>query len=287
MKNKLHVGGVPEHFNAPWHWSLEQGLFQAEGLDLHFQEYPTGTGAMCQDLRSGKLDVAVVLTEGIVADILKEGGTRIIAAYVDSPLVWGIHTAQSSPVSAPTDLRGQCVAISRFGSGSHLMSLLFARDQGWKPGELQFAVAGDIDGLQQAVQGKAAAFLWEKFTTKPRVDAGYLRRIGEYPTPWPCFMIAAREQVIQEQPEALQRMLKALQTGCQRFSSQPDQAMAYIARRYHLQPQDVQAWWQGVRWSANGAVPLPALQAAMDALYSTGAVPTQTAPESLMQPLAS
>jgi sulfonate transport system substrate-binding protein len=42
----LRVGGVPEHFNLPWHLALEQGLFAKRGLDLTWIDVPNGTGAM-------------------------------------------------------------------------------------------------------------------------------------------------------------------------------------------------------------------------------------------------
>ncbi len=66
----------PEHFNLPWHLAIQQGLFGKEGLNIHWREYPGGTGAMIRDLRSGDLDAAVLLTEGIVAGICK-GNLRV------------------------------------------------------------------------------------------------------------------------------------------------------------------------------------------------------------------
>jgi len=78
----LKIGGVPEHFNLPWHQAIEQGLFRNEGLEINWQDYPGGTGAMAKDLRSGDLDVAVLLTEGIVADIVKGNPSKIISVYV-------------------------------------------------------------------------------------------------------------------------------------------------------------------------------------------------------------
>ena len=36
--------------------------------------------------------------------------------------------------------------------------------------------------------------MWEKFTTKPLVDTNTFRHIGDCPSPWPCFVIAVREE---------------------------------------------------------------------------------------------
>ncbi len=54
----LSVGGVPEHFNLPWHLATENGSFEREGLRIQWRDYPDGTGAMVRDLRSNVLDVA-------------------------------------------------------------------------------------------------------------------------------------------------------------------------------------------------------------------------------------
>ena len=63
----LRVGGVPEHFNAPWHTAAKAGLFAERGIDVRWTDFPGGTGAMAKALRDGELDVAILLTEGIVA----------------------------------------------------------------------------------------------------------------------------------------------------------------------------------------------------------------------------
>jgi hypothetical protein len=54
---------------------------------------PEGTGKMCQMLRDGETDIAVILTEGIVKDITAGNPSKIVQVYVDSPLIWGIHVA--------------------------------------------------------------------------------------------------------------------------------------------------------------------------------------------------
>ncbi len=76
MKKTVRVGGVPEHFNLAWHLANENGLFLREGIDIQWQDIPGGTGAMCSALRKGELDIAITLTEGIVADIRKTSTNR-------------------------------------------------------------------------------------------------------------------------------------------------------------------------------------------------------------------
>ena len=67
---KIKIAGVPEHFNLPWHLCLESGAFAKESIDLQWTNVPEGTGKLCPMLRSGETDMAVILTEGIVKDIV-------------------------------------------------------------------------------------------------------------------------------------------------------------------------------------------------------------------------
>ena len=92
----LRVGGVPEHFNTPWHTAIAAGRFDQLGLQIEWQDYPGGTGAMASDLRRGELDLAVLLTEGIVTELHHHSHSKILATYVRTPLTWGVHVHHSS-----------------------------------------------------------------------------------------------------------------------------------------------------------------------------------------------
>lgn len=48
----LRVGGVPEHFNYPWHLAQERGLFLKHGVIVHWVEQKEGTGQMIKSVRS-------------------------------------------------------------------------------------------------------------------------------------------------------------------------------------------------------------------------------------------
>jgi ABC-type nitrate/sulfonate/bicarbonate transport system substrate-binding protein len=52
--------------------------------------------------------------------------------------------------------------------------------------------------------------MWERFMTKPLVDKGIFRRIGDCPTPWPCFVIAVRDEILEKYPEAIKSILNTI-----------------------------------------------------------------------------
>jgi sulfonate transport system substrate-binding protein len=244
----IKVGGVPEHFNMPWYYALEKGIFEKQGLDVKWKDYSGGTGAMNAALREETLDVAVILTEGSVADILKGNKSKLVQWYVKSPLIWGIHTSAKSTIKTIEQIEGKRYAISRFGSGSHLMAYVDAYQRRFTIEENQFVVVNNLDGAVRALQnGEADVFMWEKFMTKPFVDNGIFKRIGECPTPWPSFVIAVREKVLVENEKEIFKLLEVIKDVCKQFYALYD-AVDLIAEKFTLQKEDVALWMQSIRW---------------------------------------
>ena len=245
----IKIAGVPEHFNLPWHLCIENGEFEEAGIDLQWADVPEGTGKMCQMLRDGNTDMAVILTEGMVKDILNGNDSSIVQVYVQSPLIWGIHVDGKSTVQSLAELEKGTIAISRFGSGSHLMAIVNAQNQGWNIEKLKFEVVNTIDGAVEALAiKKADYFMWERFMTKPLVDKGIFKRIADCPTPWPCFVIAVRNEVLDKYPNTIRLILEIINATSEEFKYIPSIDRT-LASRYHLKLEDIQEWLSLTQWS--------------------------------------
>ncbi len=246
----VKIGGVPEHFNLAWYLTLKNGEYKAEDINLRWSDYPGGTGAMNEALRNGEIDMAVILTEGIVKDIAEGNPSKIVQIFVETPLIWGIHVADGSRFKSVEDLKGKRCAISRYGSGSHLMAYINAENHGWDlDTDLQFEVVQDIDGAVKALSnGDADYFMWEKFMTKPIVDSGVFRRIDNCPTPWPCFVIAVRNEFLEANKTVVKNILEVINNTTIDFKDIPS-IERMIANRYELQLEDVQEWLTLTEWS--------------------------------------
>ena len=245
----IKIAGVPEHFNLPWQLSIEKGEFIANEIDLQWTDVPEGTGKLCQMLRNGETDIAVILTEGIIKDIIAGNQSKIVQIYVETPLIWGIHVAANSKFKTLSDLENTKVAISRLGSGSQLMSYVNANNQGWKTENLQFEIINTIDGAVEALtKGTADYFMWERFMTKPLVDSGVFRRIGDCPTPWPCFVIAVRNEILEKYPEIVTEILEIINSKTSNFKEIPN-INSILANKYHQKLEDIQEWLSLTKWS--------------------------------------
>ena len=278
-RHTWRVGGVPEHFNMPWHLAQENDYFTEQHLAVVWQDYPGGTGAMMQDLREGNLDVAVALTEGVVAEIVNTGSCRIVQYFVTSPLRWGIHVAASSTYQQVKDLRETTFAISRRGSGSHLMTYVLAQQHGWAADQLAFETVGNLDGARRALaSGTADGFLWEQSMTQPWVTRGEFRRLGVLLTPWPCFVVAVRPSLVES--DGLRRLLTVLHRATKQLVATPE-ASELIAQRYQLPVSEVQAWWKTTRWATDQRVERAVLVRVLNTLRSLAIIAETPDPETL------
>ena len=249
--NKIKIAGVPEHFNLPWHLCLNNKEFETQNIDLEWTDVPEGTGKMCQMLRDGETDIAVILSEGIVKDIVGGNPSKIVQIYVDSPLIWGIHVGAQSKFQTLSDLENTKAAISRLGSGSQLMAYVNADNQNWKTDNLQFEIVNTIDGAVTALtEGTADYFMWERFMTKPLVDNGTFRKIADCPTPWPCFVIAVRNEILETEAETIKTILHIINNKTAAFKSIPN-IDETLAQKYHQKVEDIQEWLSLTEWSQN------------------------------------
>lgn len=246
----INIGGVPEHFNLAWYLGLKNAEYKNSGINLRWKDYFGGTGAMCKGLRDGDIDMAVILTEGIIKDIIAGNKSKIVQVFVESPLIWGIHVSHDSNYKTIKDIKGTKAAISRYGSGSHLMAYINAQNNGWDLKEdLDFEVIKNLDGAVKGLtEGKADYFMWEKFTTKPIVDNSTFRRIGNCPSPWPCFVIAVREDFLKTNKEDVKTILNIVNATTSEFKDIPS-IDRMIANRYEQEIEDVQEWLSLTEWS--------------------------------------
>jgi len=180
MKNKttVRVGGVPEHFNLPWRLAIDANQLAHLDIDISWQDFPGGTGSMVKALLADEVDIAMLLTEGALKGLQNNDSYEILSFYTQTPLLWGVHVPAESNLRSIEQLENVPFAISRFGSGSHLMARVFAKQQGWDLDTLEFQVVGGIEGARKHFKlGNECIFLWEKYMTKPLVDQGEFRRV--------------------------------------------------------------------------------------------------------------
>ncbi len=237
----LRLGGVPEHFNLPWHLAIESA--ELADLDLTWEDQFGGTGEMLEKLADGSLDVVSILTEGTVKAIDAGLAVTMVQIYVSSPLQWGVFVPAQSTYRDESELSEARVAISRYNSGSHLMAYVHAERLGWKINPDRFVVVGGLDGAAEALSGgQADLFLWEQFMTRPLVRNGTFRQLAVQPTPWPSFVIAARNEVLTGRTTELGRVVDQVMLYAADYVNRPDR-IELVTSRYGIDAEAAQQWF--------------------------------------------
>jgi sulfonate transport system substrate-binding protein len=114
---------------------------------------------------------------------------------------------------------------------------------------LKFKVIDNLQGGIDALKnGTADYFMWERFTTKPLVDNGTFRRIGTCPTPWPCFVIAVRNEILKKHYKEVKKVLDIINQQTKDFKNIKN-IDKILAKRYEQKLEDIQKWLKITEWN--------------------------------------
>jgi len=129
------------------------------------------------------------------------------------------------------------------------MSYVYAEKFGWKLTEDDFVIVDNLQGAVDSLRkGETHYFLWEKFTTKPRVDSGELSMIDECPTPWPCFVIVVKNDVYAKYSMEIDEMIKRIKAKAE-VLYHDDDLISNVSKEFGLLQEDVIQWHHNLRWN--------------------------------------
>jgi sulfonate transport system substrate-binding protein len=250
-------------------------VFAAQLLDLTWQDYKGGTGELVKALLETKIDIGILLTEGAVKAAVEKGSFKIVQVYVNSPLHWGIYLGENSKIEKLNEITKPRFCISRFGSGSHLMAYLLAKKECWTTDSLEFVEVGNFAGaMEELNQNPDSLFLWERFMTKPFVDRGELKKIGEIPTPWASFSIVVRDEILESHEAEIALFIKSLSDYTYKFKQNTLESIDYISSYFDFSVSDMKKWIIDTDWNYVLDRPQPKLKKAFDFLAEMNLIPS-------------
>lgn len=269
----IRVGGVHEPFNLPWIRAFDLDAYADLGLEVTFEEFAGGTGALVEALERGTIDLATLLTEGAVTACGNGSPVQIHSQFTRSPLNWGVHVGAGAATTEVDELGDARFAVSRHGSGSELMAHVLADRYGWTLAEDQIVVVGGVDGAVAALPaGRADVFLWEKHVTAPLVAQGVFRRIGELQTPWPAFVTATRPGLLQADRPLVDDVVTVVLDQAAALVADRAAATSVITRRYGMSPDDTRAWFDTIEWPSSIAIDRAMLGTVMLTMHGLGRI---------------
>jgi len=268
----IQIGGVPEHFFYPWKKWLKESHRSKMDFNWVWTDYPGGSGAMLQALEAREIDFAFLLTESAAFAQSAHLPIQPLSIFVKSPLQWGIFTGSHNPLESVPPVDKRTYAISRFGSGSHLMAMVDAYNRNEKIEENQWRVIQNLAGAENALKNlEADLYFWEKWTTKPLVDRGVFKMVDVCPSPWPSFVLVARSGVVNDETRmnAVKQAFSEVLALAHKLKSDPDGSKE-ISESYGLAHSDAFDWLNQVEWVDSWNNPEADIKKASDFLKKMG-----------------
>ncbi|KAI8318541.1 hypothetical protein GQ54DRAFT_266789, partial [Martensiomyces pterosporus] len=278
----LQCAVVPEHFSAPLFHAVENGLFEENEIELvickrKYIRSPPSVEIMVKKLVAGELDIAICVTEGLVAGIgnNRDANLRLFGTYVSSPLPWAASVANDARFATLDDLAfGATFGISRKGSGSEVMARYAASEYEWAS-QPTFEVLGDVHGLVAGVQqGKADVFLWERTTMQRHYANEEVRYLGTVRPPWPAFSFGATAEFIAGNGETITGLLRKIGEAESRFmaESNSEQRIEFVCQKFGYAKSDAEQWAAYVQFNETGSVDEKKIQAVVKTLSRAGVI---------------
>jgi NitT/TauT family transport system substrate-binding protein len=201
------------------------GLWRKHGLDVKVIYLSSGT-LMAQTLSSGDIGMSGFDTPAMLNLALAGVNLKIIAVPINR--LEPFFVVRNS-IRTPADLKGKKITISRFGSGSDIITRVVLRY--WKldpETDVSFYQSGNTPiRLAALIAGHMDAALVSSTAVGKIVATGCCRvlaDLSELPLEYANYGVVASGALLRNQREDIRRFLQALIEGIYLFKSKPDLA---------------------------------------------------------------
>lgn len=205
------------------------GLWRKHGLDVRVVYLSSGT-LMAQTLSSGDIGIAGFDTPAMLNLALAGNSLKVIAVPINRLEPFFVVR---SNIKTPADLKGKKITISRFGSGSDIMTRVALRywkidpdkdvsffQSGNTPTRTAALIAGHMDGALVSSTGVAKIVA----TGCCRV----LQDLSELPLDFANYGVVVSGGLLKTQRDNVKKFLQALIEGIYTFKNRPDVARAVL-----------------------------------------------------------
>lgn len=247
------------------------GLWQKHGVDVRPIYLTSGT-LMAQTLSSGDIsfagfDVTAMLNLGVAG--LRD--LRVIAVMINRLEPFFVVR---KTVKSPSDLKGKKVTISRFGSGSDIITRFVLRY--WKldpEKDVSFFQSGNTPTrIAALVAGHMDAALVSSTQVQRVLETGCCRvlaDLSELPVDYANYGVVVAGAVLKNQRDEARRFLEALTEGIYQFKTRREAAVA-VLKESNPDPQVVGPLYERLA-KAMREYPLPeagGIQTVLDSLLN-------------------
>ncbi|MES2121639.1 MAG: ABC transporter substrate-binding protein [Chlamydiota bacterium] len=241
----LSVGLNPWIGTGLFYVAKEKGLFSAENINVNLVQYDEG-GTGKQLLSSGKIDMLATTPETVIVCSDAGVSVKVVGILDSSRGADGIVATKD--ITTISDLKGKTVAFE-VGSSSHLLLSFFLKQQGLTTKDLVVENLSAADAGAAFVEGKVdAAVTWEPWLSKAtQRPGGHILVDSKSLEIFPDFYIF-RAAVVEQKPNAIRSMLRALFAARKFTIENPDEALQIMAKNLGITPAEAATEVKTLEW---------------------------------------
>jgi ABC-type nitrate/sulfonate/bicarbonate transport system substrate-binding protein len=229
--DKIKFPYSPISWNSlPWWMAKDAGHFERNGLDVDLF-YEGASSAIVQAMLAGEANFAGLAGPSIVSNVLGGGDVIQIAAVVKT---FTVPMYAQASIKEIAQLKGQKVAVSRFGSISHIAALNIFQKAG-VTGATIIQSGGTPESAAALMSGAVAAAMVPPPQSLMLRDKGFRELVGvkqfrEWNIPVVENGVAARRSFIDKNPNVAKRFVRAAFEGIRTIYVDKEQTLKVLAK---------------------------------------------------------
>jgi NitT/TauT family transport system substrate-binding protein len=214
---------------GPMYYATQKGLFKKFGLDVT-PTYVQGGSTLTQAVVGGSVDIAQNgYTPAISAAI--QGADIVLIGGISNKLPFQLVTKAS--VTGAEQLKGQAIAISRYGSSTDTAAEFAVKHLGLTRNDVKILQLGSpTNRIAALTSGQIAGTMEQYPDTGELVQKGYHVLVDVTPIAgdYPNTAYVTSRAYLKSNPEAVKKFMMAMATAIHDYKTHPDEAMALTAK---------------------------------------------------------
>jgi NitT/TauT family transport system substrate-binding protein len=269
---------VDDSSYAPLYLAVDKGLFKAEGLDVKLVAFQSGSD-LGKAVIGGSVEIANSAMSEMVAGIQQR---QPLKAFWGGMNMLSFSWWARPPIKSVEQAKGKKWGVTRVGSSTDFLTrYLLTKDGLDAEKDAKIVGVGPAAGAQAAIKANqiqvATASQPSDFFYE---DEGYAK-IGsqaDFSDSYPTHVSYSREEFLQKNPKAVEAYLRAVIKGTQLAKSDPEAAMATMAKYPKVPEKYLQRTYDAnlPGWDEDGSV---SDKAGMDVFWQIGIQNKQFAKE--------
>ena len=216
--------------SLPWWMAKDAGHFERNGLDVELF-YEGASSAIVQAMLAGEANFAGLAGPSVVSNVVGGGDVIQIAAVVRT---FTIPMYSQPNINEVSQLKGQKVAVSRFGSISHIAALNVFQKAG-VTGATLIQSGGTPESAAALMSGVVAAAMVPPPQSLMLREKGFRELVGvkqfrEWNIPVVENGVAARRSFVDKNPDVAKRFIRAAFEGIRTIYQNKELTLKVLAK---------------------------------------------------------